>query len=51
MEAFGGRGYHVVQPEEILPALKAANEGEGPALPAELVSKGPRLMDHSGKLN
>jgi len=32
MEAFGGAGYFVERPEELLPALTAANEGEGPAL-------------------
>ncbi len=32
MEAFGGRGYHVTQPDELIPALTAANSGEGPSL-------------------
>jgi 2-hydroxyacyl-CoA lyase 1 len=32
MQAFGGRGYFVERAEELLPALRAANEGEGPAL-------------------
>ncbi len=32
IEAFGGRGYFVTQPSQLLPALKEANEGEGPAL-------------------
>ena len=32
IEAFGGRGYFVERPEELLPALTAANEGDGPAL-------------------
>jgi 2-hydroxyacyl-CoA lyase 1 len=32
MEAFGGRGYHVERPDELLPALTAANTGDGPAL-------------------
>ncbi|MPZ97997.1 MAG: oxalyl-CoA decarboxylase [Dehalococcoidia bacterium] len=33
MTAFpGGRGYFVERPEELLPALTEANEGEGPAL-------------------
>ncbi len=32
MEAFGGRGYHVTEADEILPALEAANSGEGPCL-------------------
>jgi 2-hydroxyacyl-CoA lyase 1 len=32
MQAFGGRGYFVQRPEELLPALTAANSGEGPAL-------------------
>ena len=32
MEAFGGRGYHVQHAHEILPALQAANSGDGPAL-------------------
>lgn len=32
MEAFGGQGYFVERPEELLPALRAANAGSGPAL-------------------
>ena len=32
MEAFGGRGYFVERAEELLPALEAANSGDGPAL-------------------
>ncbi len=33
MEAFpGGRGFFVERPEELIPALEAANSGEGPAL-------------------
>ena len=32
MEAFGGRGYYVDTAEGLLPALNAANSGEGPAL-------------------
>jgi 2-hydroxyacyl-CoA lyase 1 len=33
MEAFpGGRGYYVERPEDLMPALQAANEGDGPAL-------------------
>jgi 2-hydroxyacyl-CoA lyase 1 len=32
IEAFGGRGYYVQTPEELRPALEAANNGDGPAL-------------------
>ena len=32
MEAFGGRTYYVENPDELEPALSAANSGEGPAL-------------------
>lgn len=32
MQAFGGKGYFVERAEDLLPALRAANEGEGPAL-------------------
>lgn len=32
IEAFGGRGYFVQRPEELIPALTAANEGSGPAI-------------------
>jgi 2-hydroxyacyl-CoA lyase 1 len=32
IEAFGGRGYFVQQPSELLAALTAANSGDGPAL-------------------
>jgi 2-hydroxyacyl-CoA lyase 1 len=32
MEAFGGRTYYVENPDELEPALTAANTGEGPAL-------------------
>ena len=32
MEAFGGRTYYVENPDDLLPALAEANEGEGPAL-------------------
>ncbi len=32
MEAFGGRTYYVENPNDLLPALAEANEGEGPAL-------------------
>ncbi len=54
MEAFGGRGYHVERPEEILPALKAANEGEGPALVHIVISpkaqRKPQQFDwHTGR--
>ena len=32
IDAFGGRGYFVDQPDQLLPALTAANEGDGPAI-------------------
>ena len=32
IDAFGGRGYYVDQPDQLEPALRAANEGEGPAI-------------------
>ena len=32
MEAFGGRTYYVENPDDLLPAMTEANEGEGPAL-------------------
>ncbi|MEE8422003.1 MAG: thiamine pyrophosphate-binding protein [Dehalococcoidia bacterium] len=32
IEAFGGRSFFVDQPDELLPALTAANEGDGPAV-------------------
>lgn len=32
IEAFGGRGYHVETPDQLLPALQAANSGDGPAI-------------------
>jgi 2-hydroxyacyl-CoA lyase 1 len=32
IEAFGGRGYYVEGPDELRPALEAANTGDGPAI-------------------
>ncbi|MEE8336896.1 MAG: oxalyl-CoA decarboxylase [Dehalococcoidia bacterium] len=32
IDAFGGRSYFIDRPEDLLPMLTAANEGEGPAL-------------------
>jgi len=32
IEAFGGRGYFVTTPDELKPALEAANNGDGPAI-------------------
>jgi 2-hydroxyacyl-CoA lyase 1 len=32
IEAFGGRGYYVTEPSQLLPALQAANNGDGPAI-------------------
>ena len=32
IEAFGGRGFYVTEPSELLPALQAANSGDGPAI-------------------
>ena len=32
IDASGGRGYFVDQPDQLLPALTAANEGDGPAI-------------------
>jgi 2-hydroxyacyl-CoA lyase 1 len=31
-DMFGGRGYYVTEPDELEPALTAANSGEGPAI-------------------
>ena len=54
MEAFGGRGYFVERPEELLPALTAANEGSGPALVHILIDpraqRKPQQFDwHTGR--
>ncbi|MCA9844680.1 MAG: hypothetical protein KC491_08500, partial [Dehalococcoidia bacterium] len=32
IEAFGGRSYFVTTPDELKPALEAANNGDGPAI-------------------
>ena len=32
IDAFGGRSYFIDKPEDLLPMLTEANEGEGPAL-------------------
>jgi 2-hydroxyacyl-CoA lyase 1 len=54
MEAFGGRGYFVERPEELLPALEAANAGSGPALVHILIDpraqRKPQQFDwHTGR--
>ena len=54
MEAFGGRGYFVERQEELLPALEAANLGDGPALVHILIDpraqRKPQQFDwHTGR--
>ena len=54
MEAFGGRGYFVERPEELLPALTAATSGSGPALVHILIDpraqRKPQQFDwHTGR--
>ncbi len=54
IEAFGGRGYFVTQPDELKPALEAANNGDGPAIVHILINpraqRKPQKFDwHTGR--